>query len=143
LTKAEEVIAAIKQQGGLVLLPHPFDSHTRIDFLAELADVIEVFNARSSANANQAAFELAEKLDKPTYVASDAHFLSDAALCINQFYIKKETSFEDVLLNAKRTFTQGFSSKKHYFQSQMIKGFKQNNARLILSATKNWLLEHF
>ena len=142
-TKAEEVIEAIKQQGGLVLLPHPYDSHTHIDFLAQQADVIEIFNARSSAKANQAAFELAQKLGKPTYVASDAHFLSDAALCINQFYVENDTPFEDALLNAQRTFTQGFSSKKHYFQSQMIKGLKQKNARLMLSATKNWLLAHF
>ncbi len=141
--KAEEVIKAIQQQGGLVLLPHPYISHSRIDFLAQQADAIEIFNARSSSKANQAALELAEKLGKPAYVASDAHFLSDAALCINHFHVEKDTPIEDALLNAQRTFTQGFSSKKHYFQSQMIKGFKKNNTRLMLSATKNWLLAHF
>ncbi len=143
LIKAEDVIEAIKQQGGLVLLPHPYDSHTHIDFLAQQSDVIEIFNARSSAKANQAAFELAQKFSKPAYVASDAHFLSDTTLCINHFHVEKETSIEDALLNAKRTFIQVFSTKKHYFQSQMIKGFKKKNARLIFSATKNWLLAHF
>jgi predicted metal-dependent phosphoesterase TrpH len=139
LKKAEEVIKAIKQQGGLVLLPHPFVSHKNIDFLAEQADAIEVFNARTSPEANQKAFELAQTHNKSQYVASDAHFLADAALCINQFHTDVNTPFEEALMHANRTFTHGFSSRKHYFQSQIIGGFKKRNVRLMLSAAKNLL----
>ena len=74
-------------------------------------------------------------------MASDAHFLADAALCINEFHTEKNTSFETAFLTAERTFKHGFSSRKHYFQSQMIGGFKKRNVRLFLSATKNWLTE--
>lgn len=141
LTKAEDVIEAIKQQNGLVLLPHPFVSHTHIHFLAQQADAIEVFNARTTSMDNQKAIELAQKLGKPEYVASDAHFLSDASLCINHFHVEKNTSFETALLETDRTFTTGYSSKKHYFESQMIGGFTKKNMRLLLSATKNWLTQ--
>ncbi len=139
LTKAKDVIKTIRQQGGLVLLPHPFVSHKNVDFLAEQADAIEVINARTTPGANRLAYELAETLGKPEYVASDAHFLSDAALCINEFHVGKTTSFETALLQAERAFTTGFSSKKHYFQSQMIDGLKKRNLRLLLSAAKHWL----
>ena len=139
LTKAEDVIQAIKKQGGLVLLPHPYVSHKNIEFLAQQSDLIETFNARASINANQAAAELAKSLDKPQYVASDAHFLADAALCINTFHVKKNMPFEEALLQAERTFTTGLSSKKHYFRSQMIAGLKKRNMRLLLSAMKNWV----
>ncbi len=139
LTKAEEVIQAIKQQGGLVLLPHPYVSHKNIEFLAQQSDLIEIFNARSSSNANEAAVKLAKSINKPQYVASDAHFLADAALCINTFHVEKNTPFEEALLQIERTFTTGFSSKKHYFRSQMIGGLKKRNMRLLLSAMKNWV----
>ena len=139
LTKAEAVIQAIKQQNGLVLLPHPFVSHKNIDFLAERSDAIEVMNARASVSANEAALELAIKLGKPQYVASDAHFLADAGLCINEFDTTKNSSFDRALLKAERTFCVGYSSQKHYFQSQMIKGLKMRHVRLVVSTGKNWL----
>lgn len=142
LTKAKDVIDAIKQQNGLVLLPHPFVSHKNIDFLARRSDVIEVFNSRSSMRENQNAIELAKSLDKAQYVASDAHFLSDAALCINQFDVEKNAIFETALLESQRLLTTTFSSKKHYFQSQMIGGLKKRNIHLTLSAMKNWLFSH-
>ena len=143
LTKAEEVIQAIKQQNGLVLLPHPFVSHKNIDFLAEQSDAIEVMNARSSESSNEAALDLAIKLSKPQYVASDAHFLADADLCINEFDVTKNSSFERALLETDRVFLVGYSLSKHYFQSQMIGGLKTWNVRLVVSAGKNWLFVHF
>lgn len=139
LTKAEEVIQAIKQQGGLVLLPHPYVSHKNIEFLAQQSDLIEIFNSRSSSNANEAADKLAKSLNKPQYVASDAHFLADSALCINTFHVKKNMPFEEALLQIESTFTTGLSLKKHYFRSQMIGGLKKRNMRMLLSAMKNWV----
>ena len=139
LNKAEDVIDAIKQQGGLVLLPHPFVSHKNIEYLAQQSDAIEIFNSRASSNANDAAVELAKSLKKPQYVSSDAHFLIDAELCINTFQVEKNTAFEAALLQAERTFTMDFSSKKHYFRSQMIGGLKKRNMRMLLSVIKNWV----
>jgi len=53
----QEVMAHIKNQGGLVCLPHPFDGFGRYPLKAEYReellsqiDIIEVFNARSIRN---------------------------------------------------------------------------------------------
>ena len=80
LTNVREVIRAIKQQGGLVLLPHPFVSHKEIEALAQQSDMIEIFNARSSPAANQAAFDLAKRLGKPAYLMPGNHD-EHAGLC--------------------------------------------------------------
>ena len=50
----EETLSRIRAQGGLVCIPHPFDTLTRsalgakiMEELADEIDVVEVFNARS------------------------------------------------------------------------------------------------
>jgi predicted metal-dependent phosphoesterase TrpH len=126
----EIVIKNIRKQGGLVLLPHPFDSHKNIDFLAQEADLIEVFNARSNPENNEKSVALATKFGKPTYVASDAHFLSDSMLCINHFSVNE--NFFDAVLDKKKSFTTAYSTHLHYLKSQLIKGFKQKRIKLIL-----------
>jgi predicted metal-dependent phosphoesterase TrpH len=77
----EEAVSQIKDQDGLVCLPHPFDpfrglrlDNNRLEELAEQIDVIEVFNARSplSGPATRAR-AFAAKYDLPGIVGSDAH----------------------------------------------------------------------
>ena len=53
------VIEAIKKQAGLVMLPHPYHKHTLPDDLFELIDLVEINNARISADKNRAAVALA------------------------------------------------------------------------------------
>ena len=77
----EQTIAHIRAQGGLVCLPHPFDTlrHSalnsrKIETIIAQIDIIEVFNARSplmrgSAKANM----LAEKYGILKSAGSDAH----------------------------------------------------------------------
>lgn len=78
---AEETIARIRDQGGLVSVPHPF-SHTRpqrirrdaLDRLWPLVDCIEVFNGReTSAQENRQARAYARERNVPGAVGSDAH----------------------------------------------------------------------
>jgi predicted metal-dependent phosphoesterase TrpH len=69
-----QVVEEIKNQGGLVILAHPF--RKRIDFPIELLkyiELIEAFNARSSRNLNARALEFAGKFNKPMTAGSDAH----------------------------------------------------------------------
>jgi predicted metal-dependent phosphoesterase TrpH len=135
------VIENIKKQGGLVLLPHPFDGHKNIEYLAQEADVIEVFNARSNPANNQKALELAAKCNKPTYVSSDAHFLSDTMLCIN--YLDENRGFEDALLTTKKTFETVYSSQINYLKSQLIKGFKKTKPTLIVKIVLSIIYFYF
>ena len=77
-----ETIAAIREQGGVVYLPHPFDRlHTIPDagtlhrHLAEI-DVFEVYNARLLFEAfNDEALRFARKYNLTMGAGSDAHVL--------------------------------------------------------------------
>ncbi len=78
---AEETIARIHDQGGLVSVPHPY-SHNRIYRIRREAlervwptiDAIEVFNAREAiANDNRRALAFSQLHNIPGAVGSDAH----------------------------------------------------------------------
>ena len=77
-----ETIAAIRAQGGLVYLPHPFDRlhsiprvQTLHKHLAEI-DVVEVYNARLLFDAyNDEAVRFARKYNLTSAAGSDAHVL--------------------------------------------------------------------
>jgi len=72
----------IRDQGGLVYIPHPFDPMRRnlaaaaLYELAEagMVDAVEVFNAKTSlASLNRQAAEFAEEFDLAAGAGSDAH----------------------------------------------------------------------
>jgi predicted metal-dependent phosphoesterase TrpH len=78
---AEETIARIRDQGGVVSIPHPF-SRNRLNHVRRLAldrirasvDAIEVFNAREAfAGDNLRATRYAEEHGIAGAVASDSH----------------------------------------------------------------------
>src|SRR3990170_9041848 len=77
----EETVRAIREQGGLVLVPHPYD-RLRRSVLREEAllrimsqvDVIEVFNSRTTFQGDlDRSRRLAEEHGKPMSAATDAH----------------------------------------------------------------------
>ena len=78
---AMDSIALIRQQGGLVYLPHPFDIIRRgtiaaraREQVAEESDVVEVLNGRSlSSVAVKNSESLARRHSKPQGAGSDAH----------------------------------------------------------------------
>ena len=78
-TPAGEVCARVREQGGLVYLPHPYargkgGSGRYAEELADHSDIIEVFNARLHDGAlNQAAADLAARRSLPGGAGSDAH----------------------------------------------------------------------
>jgi predicted metal-dependent phosphoesterase TrpH len=77
----EESVGLIREQDGLVYLPHPYDRLRRGTIsrsarlrAAELADIIEVMNGRSlGPRAGSKAAGLARRLGKPGGAGSDAH----------------------------------------------------------------------
>jgi hypothetical protein len=77
-----ETVAAIRAQGGLVYVPHPFDRMHAIPdpatlhrHLAEI-DVLEVYNARLLFEAyNEEALRFARKYNLTSGAGSDAHVL--------------------------------------------------------------------
>lgn len=77
----EETVRAIREQGGLVCVPHPFDrlrqSELREDALLRIVgdvDIIEAFNARTTLQRdNERAARFAAEHGKLMSAGSDAH----------------------------------------------------------------------
>ena len=88
---AAETAAAIHEQGGLVGLPHPFDSFRssggsragdgrgRLAELAALVDYVETHNARAYGDANPLAPAFAARHGLPGVASSDAHSVMELA----------------------------------------------------------------
>lgn len=78
-----EAIAAVREQGGLVGIAHPFDRFrgsvgrgeaSALEAVAAQVDWIEAWNARLLVgNGNERAAELARRLGVPGVAVSDAH----------------------------------------------------------------------
>jgi predicted metal-dependent phosphoesterase TrpH len=88
---AQETIAAVREQGGLVGVPHPFDrrafgagSGAALESIAGQIDWVEAYNARvlgGSANEKAALFALENGL--PGVAASDAHTVMEVGVAYN------------------------------------------------------------
>lgn len=76
-----ETARKIKDQGGLVSIPHPFDrfrrevvSRSALEELAQYTDIVEVFNARNNLSADdRKAADFARDHGLLTSGVSDAH----------------------------------------------------------------------
>jgi predicted metal-dependent phosphoesterase TrpH len=77
----EDTIAAIHEQGGLAVIPHPYDIFRRsvltdaaIERVKTQVDAIEGFNCRNIlARHDQKARDTAAAVDKPITLGTDAH----------------------------------------------------------------------
>ncbi len=111
----EETIACIKEQGGLVLLPHGFDPMKRYrlrpearERLANVIDIIETFNARlSSRRYNQIAREWALAHELPMSAGTDAHTLLDVGSAWTALPEQPINSPQDLLLALQGTNPAG------------------------------------
>jgi predicted metal-dependent phosphoesterase TrpH len=87
---AAETVAAAREQGALVGIPHPFDrmrgsvlkdaETPLLASLAGLVDWVEVHNARLVGKGNETAAEFAREHDLPGVAVSDAHSILEVAV---------------------------------------------------------------
>jgi predicted metal-dependent phosphoesterase TrpH len=78
---ARETIEAVRAQGGLVGIPHPFDKYRgsmlkdpRLEAIAQLVDWVEAHNARIvGGSGNERAQQFARDMGLPGVAVSDAH----------------------------------------------------------------------
>jgi predicted metal-dependent phosphoesterase TrpH len=84
---ATEAIAAVREQGGLVGIPHPYDRfrgslgrEAAMETLAPLVDWVEVHNARLVGRGNERAAEYARESRLPGVAVSDAHTLLEVGV---------------------------------------------------------------
>jgi predicted metal-dependent phosphoesterase TrpH len=91
------ILAAIHEQGGRVLLPHPFRRSSGI-FRAEMArtaafvdemlahtDLVECFNGRDSYEKNQMSYRFAAERGLAAVAASDAHTPAEVGLVFVEY----------------------------------------------------------
>ncbi len=77
----EETMSRIRAQGGLVCIPHPYDTFRHsaltnriLEEIAEQIDVVEVFNSRALLSQGSTKARIfAEKYGIPKSAGSDAH----------------------------------------------------------------------
>ncbi|MEW6295015.1 MAG: PHP domain-containing protein [Candidatus Diapherotrites archaeon] len=113
-----EAIEEIRAQGGIVVVPHPFDVF-RNNFKklneavkAKKVDAIEAFNSRCYFNSfNEKAERFAEKNSLPKIAGSDAHFPEEIG---NAFTEVKADSIEDARRLIRKDHTR-ISGRKSSF----------------------------
>ncbi|WP_292344097.1 PHP domain-containing protein [Methanohalophilus sp. DAL1] len=110
-----EVLEEIKDQGGISIFPHPYRGHKNIEDISKHIDIIETFNSRNHAEANNRALNLAKNLKKPCVSGSDAHIYSEIGNSVMVF---------DDLYGKHKEFSCTYSSKKQKVESYLIKDIK-------------------
>jgi predicted metal-dependent phosphoesterase TrpH len=108
-----ETIARIREQDGLVYLPHPFDrvrsahlSEAELAAVADQVDMVEVFNSRNLfEEANRRALAYAHAHNRPQTVGSDAHIPSE----VGRSYVEMApfATAEEFLANLRAARLQG------------------------------------
>ena len=106
---ARETIELVREQGGLVGIPHPFDTFRgsmlkdpRLEAMGQLVDWVETHNARivgGSGNVRAASF--AHGLGLPGLAASDAHSVFEVGVAYN--VVEGDPGTPEGLLAALRT----------------------------------------
>lgn len=102
---ALDTIAAVREQGGLVGIPHPFDRmrgslllHGSVTDVAAAVDWIEVHNARLVGGGNERAARFAAERDLPGVAVSDAHSVLEVGVAYTA--LDGDPSTPDGLLTA-------------------------------------------
>jgi len=131
------VLSSIRKTGGLSVLPHPMKAHDLEQIPFDLIDLVETHNARCSSVQNMNAEKLSRKYNKQQIVGTDAHLPWELGLSLNCFLIPDTFSYDTkslkkMLCGAERRFEcNGLSSVYNIQLSQLIKGVKHRNGRLI------------
>jgi len=117
---ALDTIEAVRAQGGLVGIPHPFDRYRgsmlkdpRLEAIGQHVDWVEAFNARVvGGDGNERAAAFARELGLPGVAASDAHSVLEVGVAYNS--VEGDPSTPEGLLAALRT-VQIIPGRASYF----------------------------
>lgn len=72
-TKFDDVVGQIREQDGLIVLPHPYHRNVDPADLVQNVDLIECINGRCKPEKNDQAIQLAKDVGIPVIGGSDAH----------------------------------------------------------------------
>jgi predicted metal-dependent phosphoesterase TrpH len=139
---ALKVCDAIHEQGGLVLLPHPYRWHRLDEPLLSRVDLVEVFNSRTSRADNARAAELAKARGLPELVGPDAHRVWELDLARVVFegdLPADEEGLKHALLHAPRRLETRSTSIWAEWWSQAVKCTRRPSGRLAWAVVRGAL----
>ncbi len=122
-----QVIDAIREQGGLVVAPHPFDTlrHGFKPIKKEFKkiDLIEGYNARSQFNSfNLKAKKFGEQKGIPLIASSDSHTPEEIGNGVTEVNASDLEEARKQLLSGKTRLIENHkASLWHHFQTQLAK----------------------
>lgn len=124
-----EVVQEIKDQNGVVVIPHPFDEIRGNGIMPDKEDVpqvdcVEVFNSRCLLEKyNQTAMEFAGKYNLKISAGSDAHFANEIgkAGIKTDLVIDQQEELKELLLKGDITF---FGEKSSFINLGLTKVLK-------------------
>ena len=128
-TNFTEVVQQIKNQGGLVLLVHPYHHHKLDEINFDAIDLVEGYNGREFPENNVKAVLLAKQYNKPIIAGSDAHIYSEIANA-KTFYASMDDLTKPLTTECKRN--SPFAEPT----SQLIKAFKRKSPELFFKWVK-------
>jgi len=127
-------VSEVREQGGLLLLPHPYNNHKNVEELADIVDLIEVFNSRSTETKNDASLQLALRYGKGQYWAPDAHIAGTLSKALVS--VKITGSLKNSLsVGAISPIKALPASRADLWISQYIKAIKTRSPRLFINLT--------
>ena len=124
VTGWQEVIRAIRTQGGNVVLPHPYRDHHSVEKIAKCVDFIEIWNSRCSPDENSRAKLLADVSGKKTMYGSDAHSLSEIGL------VKVQLGWDPYVI--KKVFSFSYADPSAITSSRIISHVKRYEYRQLI-----------
>jgi|SRR5208282_3293157 len=141
--ESNAIVRQIHEQGGLVVLPHPYKGHKLDDQLLSAVDMVETFNSRCSTEENDRAGQLAEYWKLPGIAGADAHCFPELGSVRNEYSGTcpgNEAELRTLLLNAPRKIVTQRASPLCRPYSQLIKAVKTKNADLFFYQAKRLVL---
>ena len=126
----DEVIRQIREQGGMVIVPHPFDKLRHNAFAlttehARVVDAIEAVNARCVfSRYNKQAMQFAVDHDLPVVGGSDAHFAQEIGLAGIQ---TDSTDIRKAILGRNIQVYGRRSSIVNHVRTKALKWSRRNN----------------
>jgi len=123
----QEVVSEIKEQNGIIIIPHPFDELRHSAFHpaegdAKFIDCIEGFNSRCVYQKyNKKAVEFAMKHNLTITAGSDAHFAWEIG---NAFILAESSSDEELrrkIMKKETTFKGKLSNPLNHGLTKVLK----------------------
>jgi hypothetical protein len=136
LTSWAELPRVVGDRGGLIWLPHPYQSHEDVEELAAAAEVIEVFNARCSPDQNRRAVDLCRRHGAVAGYGADIHRAAE----IGRFHVEYEVA-PTVLEMLRREPVHGDlvrNRRSDVMAAEVTNGFKRRRPTLVGYFSLRW-----